>query len=114
MFRSSAAAAPPRVALVTGGGILVAAEVRITLADLDDWPLLRSVLATACARLGARGEFVRCLSGTYLPDDGRLLCTFVAPTVESVRRVLDAANLPMVRVGPAISLPDLDPQEDAA
>jgi hypothetical protein len=114
MVRSCAATAPSGVAFATGDGLLVAAEVRVTLADLDDWPLLRSVLVIASARRAEGGEVVRCVSGTYLPDDGRLLCIFLAPTVESVRWVLDAANLPTVRVGPAIWLPDLDPQEDAA
>lgn len=93
---------------------LVAAELRVSFASLDDWPLLRSMLAIAAERGAARGEPVLCVSATYLPEDGRLLCVFRAPTVEAVRGVLGAANLRTLRASPAISLSDLDPRPDAA
>jgi hypothetical protein len=99
--------------VVTDGG-LFAAELRLTLTSLDDWPLLRSMLAAASERVAGRGELVRCLSGTYLPDDGRLLCLFTGPSVESVRGVLAATNLPLVRIRAAIALPDVDPLSDGA
>ena len=92
---------------------MFAAELRLTLA-LRDWPLLLSMLASASDRLAARGDLVRCLSGTYLPDEGRLLCVFAAPSVESVREVLAAANLSSVRVRPAVVLPVVDPLSDRA
>ena len=53
---------------------------------------------------------MRYVSGTYLPEDGRLLCVFSAPTVEAVRSVLSATNLRTLRVSPAVALPDLDPR----
>jgi hypothetical protein len=93
---------------------LVAAELRVTLASLDDWPLLLSMLSLAGERSVVDGAPVRCLSGTYLPDDGRLLCVFVAPTVDSVRRLLRSTSLPTMSVGPAVALTDLDPRSDAA
>jgi len=89
---------------------LVAAELRVALASLDDWPLLRSMLEIAGERGAARGQLVRYVSGTYLPEDGRLLCIFSAASVESVRSVLSAANLRTLRIAPAIPLPDLDPR----
>jgi hypothetical protein len=92
----------------------VAAELRITLASLDDWPLLRSMLGLAGERSAVDGEPVRYLTGTYLPDDGRLLCVFMAPTVDAVRRLLRATSLPTISVGPAVALPDLDHGVSAA
>jgi hypothetical protein len=84
----------------------------VSLASLDDWPLLRLMLAIAVDRRAVRGELVRYVSGTYLPEEGRMLCVFLAPAVESVRDVLSAANLPTAHIGPAIVLPDLDPRHD--
>lgn len=93
---------------------LVAAELRVTLASLDDLPLLRSMLALAGERSAVDGEPVRYLTGTYLPDDGRLLCVFVAPTVDAVRRLLRTTSLSTISVCPAVALPDLDPRRGAA
>jgi hypothetical protein len=93
---------------------LVAAELRVTLASVDDWPLLRSMLELAAERAAAEGGPVRYVSGTYLPEDGRLLCVFAAPSIDAVRSVLWATSLPTVRIGPAVSLPDLDPRSNAA
>jgi hypothetical protein len=95
------------------GQALFVAEVQLNLADLDDWPLLHSMLATAGERLAVRGEAVRFLRGTYLPDDSQLLCLFKAPTAESVRGVLAAANLQAVRIGAAVDLPDVPQDPDA-
>jgi hypothetical protein len=86
----------------------------VTLASLDDWPLLQSMLELAAERCAAEGGPVRYVSGTYLPDDGRLICVFAAPTIDAVRGVLRATNLPTIRIGRAASLPDLDPRRDAA
>ena len=87
------------------GQTLFVAELQLNLADLDDWPLLHSMLEAAGERLAVRGEPVRFQRGTYLPDDSRLLCLFKAPTAESVRGVLAAANLQAVRIGAAVDLP---------
>lgn len=95
------------------GQALFVAEVQLNLADLDDWPLLHSMLATAGDRLAVRGEPVQFIRGTYLPDDSRLLCLFKAPTAESVRGVLAAANLQAVRIGAAVDLPDVPLDADA-
>jgi hypothetical protein len=95
------------------GQPLFVAELHLNLADLDDWPLLRSMLEAAGERLAVRGEPVRFLRGTYLPEDSRLLCLFKAPTAESVRGVLAAANLQAVRIGAAVDLPDVPEDADA-
>jgi len=92
---------------------MFAVELRLTLA-LRDWPLLLTMLASAGERVAVRGELVRCLSGTYLPDEGRLLCVFAAPSAESVREVLASASLSSVWIRAAVPLPVVDPLSDRA
>jgi hypothetical protein len=89
---------------------LFSAEVHLSLDRLDDWPLLRSVLAEAALRLTGRGESVRFVRTTFLPERGTLVCVFLAENVATVRGMLDAANLPALRIEPAIELPSLDPE----
>ena len=93
---------------------IFAAESRITLLGPRDWPLLRSMLAAAGDRIADEGPSVRWLSGTYLPDEGRLLNLFAAPSAEVVRRVLLAAGVSAVWITPAVALGDLDRAIDAS
>jgi hypothetical protein len=90
--------------------VLYSAEVRLTLDQVADWPLLRSVLAEAALRLTGRGDTVRFVRTTYLPERGTLECVFLAENVATVRGMLDAANLPALRIEPAVELPGLDPE----
>lgn len=90
------------------------AELRLTLGSLDDWRLLRSMLDTAGERLTGNGEMVRCVSATYLPDEGQLFCLFSAPTSDAIRKVLAAGNFASSRVLAAVALPGLDPGPEAA
>ena len=93
---------------------LVVAELRLTLASVDDWPLLRSMLLLACERAASELGPVRYVGAAYLPADHRLICLFATPTIEAVLGALRSTNLQAVWVGPAVSLPDLDPRKDAA
>jgi hypothetical protein len=93
---------------------LVVAELRLTLGRLDDWPLLRSMLSLACDRAISEEGRVRYVGGTYLPADRRLICLFATPTVDAVAAVVRSTDLQVLWVGPAVALPDLDPERDAA
>ena len=89
-------------------GPLFAVDAPLRFSSSSDWPLLRSVIELAADRLPPSDVPVRMLSATYLPDEGRMLAIFAAPTSDSVQRLLASAGLYAVRIGRAVVLPDID------
>ena len=64
---------------------------------------LRAVVET-CQRFTARGEYVRYIRSTYIPDESRCLCLLEAPDTATVEEVIEVAKLPHIHVAEAIDL----------
>jgi hypothetical protein len=65
--------------------------------------------AQAAARRATRdGTSVRYLRGLFMPAEGRAVCLFEAPDVDSVRAVNLAAGVPFSHVAEALDLPPPD------
>jgi hypothetical protein len=87
------------------------AELRLTLQSTDDWPLVEATLLAATERARGHGHAIHWLDTTYLPERGVVRCTFEADAAATVRSLLDAANLPAVRIEAVADLPRLDSRE---
>ena len=61
----------------------------------------RSMIAVS-QRFTARGEYVRYIRSTYLPDESRCMCWFEAPSAEAVAEVHEVAKVPFDRIIEAI------------
>ena len=70
--------------------------------------LLQAALVDASRRLTARGETVRYLRSTYLPEHDRLLCLFEAGSAEAVRLVNETAQVPYRLIAEALERPAPD------
>ncbi len=57
----------------------------------------RAVMAVSL-RFTARGEYVRYIRSTYLPDESRCMCWFEAPSAEVVAEVNEVAKVPFERI----------------
>ena len=62
---------------------------------------LVSALSEASSK-AARGEYVRYIRSTYLPDESRCMCWFEAPSAEAVAEVNEVAKVPFDRILEAI------------
>jgi hypothetical protein len=80
-------------------------EWRLPAITREALAMLQAGLADASRRLTARGQSVRYVRSTYLPDQQRLLCIFEAPTVEAVRTVNINAQAPFLHITSAVELP---------
>ena len=63
----------------------------------------RAVLAVS-QRFTARGEYVRYIRSTCLPEESRCMCWFEAPGAEAVAEVNEVAKVPFGRILEAIDL----------
>ncbi len=63
----------------------------------------RAVMAVS-QRFTARGEYVRYIRSTDLPDESRCMCWFEAPSAEAVAEVNEVAKVPFDRILEAIEL----------
>jgi Nickel responsive protein SCO4226-like len=55
-------------------------------------------LAEAARREALRGGQIRYVQRIVVPEDGRCLCLFLAPSIDMVRAVNDTAQFPLARV----------------
>jgi hypothetical protein len=55
-------------------------------------------------RFTARGEYVRYIRSTYLPDESRCMCLFEAANAQAVEEVNVVAKIPFIRIIEAIDL----------
>ncbi len=63
----------------------------------------RAMIAVSL-RFTARGEYVRYIRSTYLPDESRCMCWFEATSAEAVAEVNEVAKVPFERICEAIDL----------
>jgi hypothetical protein len=73
----------------------------ISMADLA--AAQQAAIRGAAARASA-GTPIRYLRSTFVPDEGRCLCLFAAPSSEDVRRLNDELGLPYARIVPVLDL----------
>jgi hypothetical protein len=75
--------------------------------------MLQTAVADASRRLTARGEPVRYLRCTFLPDEQRSICLFEAVNAEVVRRVNENAQAPFTAIEAAVEVPPpIEPEDD--
>ncbi len=77
---------------------------RLRAISRDDLTMLQAALTDSCRRSTARGEPVRCLWSTYLPDQDRLLSVFEAANIGAVRIVNENVLAPFTSIGEAVQI----------
>ncbi len=96
----------PEQALSTGTALkLFVVERRLPAVTPEGLAMLQAALADASRRLTTRGEVVRYLRSTYLPDQDRVLCLFEACSAEAVRVVNETAQAPYRSITAAVERP---------
>ena len=69
---------------------------------MDQLVAAQRAVIVVSQRFTARGEYVRYIRSTYLPDESRCMCWFEAPSAEAVAEVNEVAKVPFDRILEAI------------
>jgi hypothetical protein len=84
---------------------LFVVERRLPAVTPEGLAMLQAALADASRRQTTRGEVVRYLRSTYLPEQDRVLCLFEAGSAEAVRVVNETAQAPYRSIVAAVERP---------
>lgn len=91
-----------KVEPVVAPAVVFVVERRLLGVGPDHLAAVHRALAESARRLSGRGDVVRYLRCTFLPDAARCLCVFEANSVEPVRRVNEVAQVPFDGIEEAI------------
>ena len=69
---------------------------------MDQLVAAQRAVIVVSQRFTARGEYVRYIRSTYLPDESLCMCWFEAPSAEAVAEVNEVAKVPFDRILEAI------------
>lgn len=72
---------------------------------MDDLAAAQKAAIETSKQFTRQGRPVEYLRSTFVPDDGRCMCLFSAPSEDDVKAVNDTARIPYDRVTPALDLP---------
>ena len=70
--------------------------------SMDQLAAAQRAMIAVSLRFTARGEYVRYIRSTYLPDESRCMCWFEAPSAEAVAEVNEVAKVSFDRIIEAI------------